>query len=83
MAPYGRLRDVGVEQMALLDRRVAYDTPTGALPIELPEGLVPTGATLTFSTRIAGGLSGGEDGVERGKGALVPVRVRHARDERD
>lgn len=52
----------------LLDRRVAYDTPTGALPIELPEGLVPTGATLTFSTRIAGGLSGGEDGVEIANG---------------
>lgn len=52
----------------LLDRRVAYETPAGALPIELPDGLVPTGATLTFSTRIAGGLGGGEDGIEIANG---------------
>ncbi|MEN2747846.1 hypothetical protein [Sphingomonas sp. T9W2] len=52
----------------LLDRRVAYETPAGALPIELPDGLVPTGATLTFSTRIAGGLGSGEDGIEIANG---------------
>ncbi|MGT2515339.1 hypothetical protein ACVOMT_14910 [Sphingomonas panni] len=48
----------------LLDRRVAYDPPAGARPIELPAGLVPTTATLTFSARIADGLRGAEDGIE-------------------
>lgn len=48
----------------LLDRRVAYAAPAGALAIELPDGLVPVGAGLTFSTRIAGGLPGDKDGIE-------------------
>lgn len=52
----------------LLDRRAAHDAPAGALPIELPDGLVPAGATLTFSTRIAGGLPDGEDGIEIANG---------------
>lgn len=50
--------------LQLLDRRVAFDPPPGARPIELPAGLVPTAATLTFSARVAGGLSGVEDGIE-------------------
>lgn len=48
----------------LLDRRVSYDPPAGARPIELPDGLVPTTATLTFSARIADGVRGAEDGIE-------------------
>lgn len=48
----------------LLDRRVAFDPPAGARTIDLPSGLVPTGATLTFSARIVGGLAGPEDGIE-------------------
>ncbi|WP_294326393.1 hypothetical protein [uncultured Sphingomonas sp.] len=48
----------------LLDRRVAFDSPAGARPIELPAGLVPTTATLTFSARIAGGFGGPDDGIE-------------------
>lgn len=50
--------------MQLLERRVAYDPPAGARPIELPAGLVPTTGALTFSARVTGGLSGPEDGIE-------------------
>lgn len=55
----------------LIDRRVAFDPPAGALPIDLPQGLVPTGASLTFSARIAGGLPAGDDGIEIAAGDAV------------
>ena len=55
----------------LIDRRVAFDPPAGALPIELPQGLVPTGASLTFSARIAGGMPAGDDGIEIAAGDSV------------
>ncbi len=55
----------------LLDRRVAYVPPAGAVAIDLPDGLVPMGAGLTFSTRIAGGLPGDKDGIEVAAGDTV------------
>ncbi|MFD1035271.1 hypothetical protein ACFQ15_11460 [Sphingomonas hankookensis] len=55
----------------LIDRRVVFDPPAGALPIDLPQGLVPTGASLTFSARIAGGLPAGDDGIEIAAGDVV------------
>ncbi len=55
----------------LIDRQVTFDPPVGALSIALPQGLVPTAATLTFSARIAGGLPGQDDGIEIAAGDVV------------
>lgn len=57
----------------LLDRRIAYDPPAGALPIAVADGLVPTGATLTFSARVPGGLPGAEDGIEIANGSATKL----------
>ncbi|KQM28184.1 MULTISPECIES: hypothetical protein [unclassified Sphingomonas] len=57
--------------MQLLERRVAYDPPAGARPIELPAGLVPTTGALTFSARVMGGLAGAEDGIEIAAGDVT------------
>ncbi|KQM85129.1 hypothetical protein ASE67_15825 [Sphingomonas sp. Leaf23] len=57
--------------MQLLERRVAYDPPAGARPIELPAGLVPTTGALTFSARVTGGLAGAEDGIEIAAGDVT------------
>jgi hypothetical protein len=48
----------------LLERQVAFDPPAGAVPLTLPEGLVPASASLTFSLRVTNGTLADGDAVE-------------------
>ncbi|SFP35391.1 hypothetical protein [Sphingomonas rubra] len=44
-------------RLTVIGRSVEYAPPAGSLPIVLPDGLAPAGATLTFSLRVEGGVA--------------------------